>query len=84
MFGSAIPVRACLQPPRHHKKTKAVPARPQPRLKKAIDQAMSLCKGFEDTVECRIAWDLVDDLSKGRPMRDDEEDDELACREYDV
>jgi hypothetical protein len=28
---------------------------------------MLLCRNFEDTVECKLAWDLVEDLSKGIP-----------------
>lgn len=87
-----IRVMACapkpsVPPPPPHKKIK-----PRPQLKKAIDQAMLLCRNFEDTIECRLAWDLVEDLSKGIPppqypaYRDEElcEDDENACREYDV
>lgn len=66
--------------------------KPRPQLKKAIDQAMLLCSNFEDTIECRLAWDLVEDLSKGTPPPQhqayiDEDickDDELACREYDT
>ena len=60
----------------------------RPRMKKAIDQAMLLCANFEDTIECRLAWDLVEDLAKGYPKPlpphlDEElcEDDENACRE---
>lgn len=34
------------------------------RLKKAIQQARNLCQNYEDAKECRIAWDLVDDLTK--------------------
>lgn len=73
------------KPPRPPKKMHRV------QLKKAIHQAMLICPNFEDTIECRLAWDLVDDLSKARFVRDNEkndedlcEDDELACREYDV
>jgi hypothetical protein len=83
-----IRVMACtpkpVPPPPPPKKIK-----PRPQLKKAIDQAMLLCRNFEDTVECKLAWDLVEDLSKGIPPPayvDEEicEDDELACREYDT
>jgi len=66
--------------------------KPRPQLKKAIDQAMLLCNNFEDTIECKLAWDLVEDLSKGIPPpqhpahveEDICKDDELACREYDT
>jgi len=67
----------------------------RPRMKKAIDQAMLLCSNFEDTIECKLAWDLVEDLAKGHSKPppsyidahvDEEicENDEYACREYDV
>lgn len=81
-------LRACMyaRPPPIQKKAHRV------RLKKAINQAMLICPNFEDTIECRLAWDLVDDLSKARFLRDDEiktdedlcRDDVLTCREYDV
>ncbi len=85
-----ILVRACifpkLLPPPSQKKMHRV------QLKKAIHQAMLICPNFEDTIECRLAWDLVDDLSKARFLRDNEiknddefcHDDDLACREYDI
>ena len=69
-------------------------AQPSPRkkgqirykLKKAIDHAKSLCLNFEDTNECRIAWDEVDDLT--RALHDqypkEPERSELSKREYDV
>ena len=69
-------------------------AQPSPRkkgqirykLKKAIDHAKSLCLNFEDTNECRIAWDEVNDLT--RALHDqypkEPERSELSKREYDV
>jgi len=47
-------------------------ATPQPRkrthvkktkLKQAIIHAKNLCLGFEDTIECRLAWETVEELS---------------------
>lgn len=32
-------------------------------IKGAIDQAKLLCFNFEDTVECRLAWEEVEELS---------------------
>ena len=56
------------------------------KLKKAIDHAKSLCLNFEDTKECRIAWDEVNDLT--RALHDqypkEPERSELSKREYDV
>ena len=84
-----IRVMACTPKPVPPPLKKRIP--PRPRLKKAIDQAMLLCSNFEDTIECKLAWDLVEDLAKGHskppPSYVDEEiceDDEYACREYDV
>ena len=33
-------------------------------VKRAVDHAKLLCFNFEDTVECRVAWDEVEELSK--------------------
>lgn len=81
-------LRACMYNPKPAHQPKRVH---RIQLKKAVQQAMLICPNFEDTIECRIAWDLVDDLSKAPLLRDNEkkedEDlchDELACREYDV
>jgi hypothetical protein len=71
-------------------------AQPSPRkkghirykLKKAIDHAKSLCLNFEDTKECRIAWDEVNDLTRAlhdqHPPPKEPERSELSKREYDV
>ena len=81
---------ACLhrpQKPRPRPRPKPVTAR---QIKTAIDQAMLLCHNFEDTVECRLAWDLVEELSHAynnkNQVQEDTlcEDDTLACREYDL
>jgi hypothetical protein len=64
------------------------------QIKQAVDHAMLLCHNFEDTIECRQAWELAEELSHAyRAQEDalkyavqDEEcfDDPRACREYDV
>jgi hypothetical protein len=64
------------------------------QIKHAIDHAMLLCHHFEDTVECRHAWELVEDLTHAHHVQErnlalavrDEQcfDDPRACREYDV
>ena len=33
-------------------------------VQRAIEHAKLLCFNFEDTVECRVAWDEVEELSK--------------------
>jgi hypothetical protein len=57
------------------------------KLKKAIDHAKSLCHNFEDTNECRVAWDEVNDLTRAlhdqHPPKEPERS-ELSKREYDV
>jgi len=32
-------------------------------IKRAIDHATQLCMHFEDTIECRLAWEKVEELS---------------------
>ena len=58
------------------------------KLKKAIDHAKSLCLNFEDTTECRVAWDEVNDLTRAlhdqKPQPSEPERSELSKREYDV
>jgi hypothetical protein len=63
-------------------------------LEEAIRHAKMICRNFEDTTECKIAWDVVEELSAAenviktrekqrmRAMYND--DDELAFREYDL
>jgi alpha-mannosidase len=75
-------------------------SRPKPtrvtkrQIKQAVDQAMLLCHHFEDTIECRHAWELAEELSHAYHAQEqnikqgieDEQcfDDPRACREYDV
>ena len=59
------------------------------KLKHAIQHAQSLCLNFEDTKECRVAWDEVNELTRALhnqyPVPEPEpERSELSKREYDV
>jgi hypothetical protein len=55
------------------------------KLKQAIDHAKSLCHNFEDTTECRIAWDEVNELTRAlHGQKPEPERSELSKREYDV
>ena len=80
-----MPVVVCSQ----KKKRRSVP--PKKQIKEAIKQAQTLCYNHEDTIECRIAWDLVEELSAAYRdyefFRDDDEPDSLserAKKDYDV
>jgi hypothetical protein len=77
---------------RNHSKTRVKPK----DIKRAIEQAKLLCVNFEDTVECRLAWEKVEELSSAHhdqeyyEKKDGEnklnEDRRLSAskREYDV
>lgn len=58
-------------------------------VKHAIKHAQNLCFNFENTPECRSAWEIVEELSealdvqKERP-KEEPNRTELAKREYDV
>lgn len=65
------------------------------KLRESIKHANLICPGYEDTKECRVAWDRVEDIQKAINKKKDAhppsktpsvqcEVDELACREYDV
>ena len=59
------------------------------KLKQAIEHAQLLCHNFEDTPECRVAWDDVNDLTRAlhdqKPEpKPEPERSELAKRDYDV
>ena len=47
----------CAVPPRKRTVVKKA------EIKQAITQAKNLCIGYEDTVECRLAWEKVEELS---------------------
>lgn len=55
------------------------------KLKQAIEHAQNLCRNFEDTKECRVAWDEVNDLTRAlHDQKPEPERSELSKREYDV
>jgi len=72
----------CISQPSFHKKGHI-----RYKLKKAIEHAQSLCVNFEDTSECRVAWDEVNELTRALHNQHPEpapERSELSKREYDV
>lgn len=85
----------CASPVPHHRKSVQLRKR---RLEEAIRHAHMICRNFEDTVECKVAWGLVEELSAAEHVirtreRERErmrmknlfdDDDELAIREYDL
>lgn len=68
------------------------------KLRDNIRHAKLVCKGYEDTRECKLAWDRVEDIQKAIHVKRERESinkavaleqvqcevDELACRAYDV
>lgn len=72
----------------------AVPVFLERKLRDSIKHAKLICPGHEDTRECKLAWDRVEDIQKAinkkkeAKLHDDDshicEWDEKACREYDV
>ncbi len=61
---------------------------PKKRIKLAIKQAQLICPNFEDTIECKLAWEVVDELTIGYNKQEMVEKpdtlSEKAKREYDV
>ena len=75
------PVVMCTAQPSHKK------GHIRYKLKQAIQHAQSLCLNFEDTKECRVAWDEVNELTRALHNQTPEpapERSELSKREYDV
>lgn len=60
------------------------------KLKGAIEHAKLICVNFEDTKECGVAWDQVEELSAALhdqsliEMKKTEWPDDRSTREYDV
>ena len=60
------------------------------KVKQAIQHASHLCKNYEDTIECRLAWEHVEELSSAlaKQKRQEESDEpdhsELAKRDYEL
>ena len=69
-----------------------VPVYLERKLRDNIRHAKLICHGYENTQECKVAWDRVDEIQKAINKKKDNapkvdllcEEDELACREYDV
>lgn len=70
-----------------------VPVYLERKLRDSIRHAKLICHGFEDTKECHMAWDRVEDIQKAINKKKESsktvdnvqcEVDPLACREYDV
>ena len=56
-------------------------------VKRAIQHAQNICFNFENTPECRSAWEIVDELSEALDTQISRRElyrTELAKREYDV
>ena len=65
-------------------------------LEKAIQHAEMICANFEDTMECRVAWGVVEEMSAAEAdikrrqkeildlVKEDEWWEELSEREYDM
>jgi hypothetical protein len=56
-------------------------------IKRAIQHAKNICYNFEDTPECRSAWEQVEELSSELARQADERSawqDEASGKEYDV
>ena len=74
----------CAVPPRKRTLVKKT------ELKQAITQAKNLCIGYEDTVECKLAWEKVEELSAAMADQEAERQrpvlprTERANREYDL
>jgi hypothetical protein len=85
-----VRTRACNDNKKKNKRKK--------KLSEAIKHATMICLNFEDTRECRVAWDQVEELSAAEndlrnrakeltKMLDDESDEWwefLSERDYDV
>jgi len=59
-------------------------------IKHAIKHATNLCHNYEDTPECRSAWELVEELTSAHAHqnvkypKEEPCEDPLECRIYDV
>jgi hypothetical protein len=63
-------------------------------VRREIDHARLICYNFEETSACQVAWDRVEEISSALARQRErelyelaiciEEDDPIACREYDV
>lgn len=90
-----LTLKMCASPGKIPQFRKSVQLRKR-RLEEAIRHANMICRNFEDTVECKVAWGLVEELSaaehvirvrekeRARVKNLFDEDDELSNREYDL
>ena len=84
-----VPIFATAQPQRPKPKKSVQLAK---KLKQAIDHASLICVNYEDTKECGVAWDQVEELSAAlndvimKVPKEEEEVwfDEISEREYDL
>jgi hypothetical protein len=80
-------IKATAQPPKTPKPKKSVQI--AKKLKHAIEHASLICVNYEDTKECGVAWDQVEELSAALNDALGESAelqwfDEKSTREYDV
>jgi hypothetical protein len=67
-------------------RTKVTPV----QIKRAIYHAKNLCQNYEDTPNCKIAWDIVEELTAELARQHEEELYDQTCysekakRVYDV
>jgi hypothetical protein len=63
------------------------------QVKAAVQQAKDLCQNYEDTVECKVAWDQATELDRALKKQSERERkvateliwfSDLETREYDV
>jgi hypothetical protein len=63
------------------------------QVKAAVQQAKDLCQNYEDTVECKVAWDQASELDRALKKQSERERlveneliwfTDLETREYDV
>jgi hypothetical protein len=85
-----VPVFATAKP--NGRKTKRTPVKPT-ELRQAIDHAKNLCFNYENSIECRLAFERVEELSAELARQRDEIAmfvaeaeyfSELETREYDM
>jgi hypothetical protein len=69
---------ACVPPPQRRQRTKVTVR----DIKQAIHHAQNLCLHYEDTPECRIAWEVVEELSTAFAHAKDKRDPD-ECKMYD-
>lgn len=85
-----VPIFATAKPT--GRKTKRTPVKPQ-ELRQAIDHAKNLCFNYENSIECRLAFERVEELSAELARQRDEIAmfvaeaeyfSDLETREYDL